>query len=404
MKDPLLGKFPESKRIFQRNGDYYKPGEVFKQPELARTLERIAQNPDDFYKGEIATQIATFESKNGGNITAKDLADYEAKERQPVHGTYRGLEVYSAPPPSSGGVALIETLNILEGYDLKKLGNRSGESMHLTIEAFRRAFYDRAEFMGDPDFSKVPVAELIDKKYGVAWRENLSPDKASASADLKRPAAFKELDRYAATHPQPKTVREPEHTTHYSVVDPDGNAVSVTTTLNFGFGSGVTVEGLGFLLNDEMDDFAVAPGVPNAYGLRGGAENAPDAGKEPLSSMAPTFVFAPSGELRLAVGAAGGPTIPTTVAQIIVHVVDDGMKLDEAIAASRIHHNFLPDAIRIEKNGLEAETEKALEARGHVLRVGRFPLGKACGVEVDPATGFRAGSSDPRFDGAGAIP
>jgi len=207
-----------------------------------------------------------------------------------------------------------------------------------------------------------------------------------------------------ATPAAPLVQRESGHTSHLSVVDEDGNAVALTTTVNDGFGSCMVAKGTGILLNDQMDDFAVAPGVPNAYGLRGGAENAPDAGKEPLSSMAPTFVFAPSGELRLAVGAAGGPTIPTTVAQIIVHVIDDKMRLDEAIAASRLHHNLLPDAIRMEKNGLEAETQKALAARGHTLRVGRAPLGKACGVEVDPATGLRAASADPRFDGAGAIP
>jgi len=180
--------------------------------------------------------------------------------------------------------------------------------------------------------------------------------------------------------------------------------VAITTTVNDGFGSCVVAKGTGILLNDQMDDFAVAPSVPNAYGLSGCKENAPEAGKEPLSSMAPTFLFAPSGELRLAVGAAGGPTIPTTVAQIIVHLIDDGMKLDEAITASRVHHNLSPDAIRMEKNGLEAETQKALTARGHEFRVSRFPIGKACGVEVDPATGFRAAVADPRYDGTGAIP
>ena len=365
MKDPLLGKFAESKRIFQRNGDYYKPGEVFKQPELARTLERIAQNPEDFYKGEIARQIAAFESRNGGNITAKDLAEYEVKERQPVHGTYRGLEIYSAPPPSSGGVALIETLNILEGYDLKKLGSRSAEAMHLTIEAFRRAFYDRAEFMGDPDFAKVPVAELIDKKYGIAWRENLSPDKASGSADLKRPAAFKELDRYAASHPQPKSVREPEHTTHYSVVDPDGNAVAVTTTLNMGFGSGVTVEGLGFLLNDEMDDFSSKPGVPNGFGLIQGPANAIGPGKRPLSAMTPTIVTS-NGKLLMVLGSPGGPTIITTVANVLMGVVDYGMNIQEAVNAPRFHNQWLPDSTNVER-GLSPDTLKLLEAKGQKL-------------------------------------
>ena len=196
-----LGEFAESRRIFQRDGKYYEQGEILKQPELAQTLERIAKNPDDFYHGEMARQLAAAMQKGGGLITAKDLADYEVKEREPVHGTYRGMDIYSAPPPSSGGVALLEILNILEGYDLKKYGAGSAEAIHLTIEAFRRAFYDRAEFMGDPDFARVPVAQLIDKKYGAAWRESVNPDKASASDGLKRPAIFNELERYASAHP-----------------------------------------------------------------------------------------------------------------------------------------------------------------------------------------------------------
>lgn len=396
MHDPLLAKFAESKRIFQRDGNFYQAGDIFKQPELAKTLEGIAQNPDDFYKGEIARQIAAFEAKNGGNITAKDLADYEVKERQPVHGTYRGLEVYSAPPPSSGGVALIEALNILEGYDMAKFGNRSAGSMHLTIEAFRRAFYDRAEFMGDPDFAKVPVAELIDKKYGVAWRESLNPDKASVSADLKRPAAFKELDRYAATHPQPKSVREPEHTTHYSVVDAEGNAVSVTTTLNFGFGSGVTVEGLGFLLNDEMDDFSSKPGVPNGFGLIQGPANAIGPGKRPLSAMTPTIVTS-NGKLLLVLGSPGGPTIITTVANVLMGVVDYGMNIQEAVNAPRFHNQWLPDTTNVER-GLSPDTMKLLEEKGQKLTRRNY-WGDAECIMIDLKTGERLGAPDGRNNG-----
>jgi gamma-glutamyltranspeptidase/glutathione hydrolase len=396
MRDPLLGKFPESKRIFQRDGNFYQAGEIFKQPELAKTLALISQNPDDFYKGELAKQLAAFETKNGGNITAKDLADYEVKERQPVHGTYRGLDVYSAPPPSSGGVALIEALNILEGYDLGKAGNRSAEGMHLTIEAFRRAFYDRAEFMGDPDFAKVPVAELIDKKYGVAWRESLNPDKASASADLKRPAAFKDLDRYAATHPQPKSVREPEHTTHYSTVDAEGNAVAVTTTLNMGFGSGVTVEGLGFLLNDEMDDFSSKPGVPNGFGLIQGPANAIGPGKRPLSAMTPTIVTS-NGKLLLVLGSPGGPTIITTVANILMGVVDYGMNIQEAVNAPRFHNQWLPDSTNVER-GFSPDTVKMLEEKGHKLaRKGYW--GDAECIMIDLKTGERLGAPDGRNNG-----
>lgn len=217
-----LSEFPESRRIFQSDGNFYQPGEILRQPELARTLERIAQNPDDFYHGQIARELAAAIQKGGGLISAEDLAAYEAKERQPVQGTYRGLEIISAPPPSSGGVALIEALNILEGYDLAKAGNRSAESIHLVTEAFRRAFFDRAQLMGDPDFTKVPVAQLIDKKYGVAWRESIQPHEATLSAALHRPSQFSALDRIAEAMGAPATVPEPDHTTHYSVVDPDG--------------------------------------------------------------------------------------------------------------------------------------------------------------------------------------
>jgi gamma-glutamyltranspeptidase/glutathione hydrolase len=243
LRDKHLADFPASHRIFQRDGNSYQSGEIFSQPELARTLERIAAKPDDFYHGALAREMAAAVQKGGGLITSADLAQYEVKEREPVRGTYRGYEIIGAPPPSSGGVALIELLNILEGYDLQKLGNRSAQSVHLTAEAFRRAFFDRAEFLGDPDFSKIPVAQLIDKRYGAAWRETIDAAHASKSQDLKRPAIFSELEQYAALHPAPGFTREPEHTTHYSVVDPQGNAVAVTTTLNDSFGSRVTAEG-----------------------------------------------------------------------------------------------------------------------------------------------------------------
>jgi gamma-glutamyltranspeptidase / glutathione hydrolase len=267
-KDEYLAEFSESKRIFLRDGNYYQPGEVFKQPELARTLERIAKDPDGFYHGAMARELAAAIRKGGGLVTAEDLAAYEVKEREPIRGSYRGYDIISAPPPSSGGVALVEILNILEGFDLAKLGNRSGAAIHLEAEAFRRAFYDRAEFMGDPDFAKIPVAPLIDKKYAAAWRETLDSAHASASRDLQRPS-FGELERVAESGTV--GIREPENTTHYSVVDAEGNAVAVTTTLNDSFGSRVTAEGLGFLLNDEMDDFTSKPGVPNIYGLISGS-------------------------------------------------------------------------------------------------------------------------------------
>jgi gamma-glutamyltranspeptidase / glutathione hydrolase len=304
MRDPELAKFPASRQIFQRDGKYYQAGEIFRQPELAVTLQKIAVNPDDFYHGEMARQIAAAVQQGGGLLTAQDLANYEVKERHPIHGTYRGYEILSAPPPSSGGIALVEALNILEGYDLGALGSRSAESIHLTVEAFRRSFFDRAEFLGDPDFANIPVAQLVDKKYGAAWRASLDPHNASNSRELKRPD-FAALERYAWQHPQPLAVREPEHTTHYSVVDAEGNAVAVTTTLNDSFGSRVTVPGLGFLLNDEMDDFTSKPGAPNLYGLIQSSNNAIGPEKRPLSAMTPTIVLK-GGKLFLVLGSPGG--------------------------------------------------------------------------------------------------
>ena len=393
MRDPVLAKFPASRQIFQRDGNYYKTGEIFRQPELAATLEKIAANPDDFYRGEMARQIAAAVQQGGGLISAQDLANYQVKDRQPVRGTYRGYEVISAPPPSSGGIALIEALNILEGYDLGALGSRSAESIHLTVEAFRRAFYDRAEFLGDPDFAKIPVAQLLDKKYGEAWRASLDPHHASDSRQLKRPAEFNALERYAAEHPQPLAVREPEHTTHYSVVDAQGDAVAVTTTLNDSFGSHVTVAGLGFLLNDEMDDFTSKPGVPNMYGLIQSPNNAIAPEKRPLSAMTPTIVLR-NGRLFLVLGSPGGPRIITTVANVLMGVVDYGMNLQEAVDAPRFHHQWMPDTIYLEK-GFSPDTVKLLEGMGHkVTQQGYWSDGEC--IEIDPKTGERLGATDER--------
>jgi gamma-glutamyltranspeptidase/glutathione hydrolase len=407
-----LSEFPESKRIFQRDGNYYQQGETLKQPELARTLERIAANPEEFYTGEMAKQIAAAVQAGGGIMTAGDLAAYETKERQPVKGSYRGLEIYSAPPPSSGGTALVEALNILEGYDLAGLGLDSADSIHLITEAYRRAFYDRAEFMGDPDFSKVPVAQLIDKKYGAAWRESLSPQHASQSAELKRPAAFSDLDRMAAARGEKvsATAREPKQTTHYSVVDAQGNAVSVTTTLNGGFGSYVTVPGLGFLLNDEMDDFAAKVGVPNMYGLLQGPANAVGPGKRPLSAMTPTIVLK-EGKLFLVLGSPGGPTIITTVANVLMNVVDYGLDIAQAVNAPRFHHQWIPDELALEY-GISPDTKRALETKGQHLRVGRETSdtgrrtpqwGDAECIMIDLKTGERLGASDGRNDAGAAV-
>ena len=397
--DEYLAQFPESKRIFLRDGNHYQPGELFKQPELARSLERLAKDPDEFYRGAMARELAAAIHKGGGMVTAADLAAYEVKEREPIRGSYRGYDIISAPPPSSGGVALVEILNILEGYDLAKSGNRSAGAIHLEAEAFRRAFYDRADFMGDPDFTKVPVAQLIDKKYAAAWRDSIDPNLASVSTDLKRPSIFSELERVAQW--RPTLIREPENTTHYSVVDAEGNAVSVTTTLNDAFGSRVTAEGLGFLLNDEMDDFAAKQGVPNIYGLIQGPANAIGPGKRPLSAMTPTIVLrkdAPKdSQLFLVLGSPGGPTIITTVANILIGVVDFSLDIEEAVNAPRFHHQWLPDQILVEDR-LSPDTMNLLRSKGHKLNVEHFWGDGEC-IMIDPKTGERLGASDGRNNG-----
>lgn len=399
-----LARFPDSRRIFQRDGKYYEQGEIFRQPELARTLERIAGNPDDFYHGAMARELAGFVQKGGGLITADDLDKYEVKEREPVRGSYRGYDIISAPPPSAGGTTLLEILNILEGYDLAKLGNRSAQSIHLTVEAFRRAYFDKAEFMGDPDFSRIPVAQLIDKKYGAAWRDSIEAAHASVSKELKRPAIFSQLEQYAQSNSLPRVMREPEDTTHYSVVDADGNAVAVTTTLNDDFGSRVTAGSLGFLLNDEMDDFTVKQGVPNLYGLIQGPANSIGPGKRPLSSMTPTIVLK-DGKLFLVLGSPGGSHIISTVANILMAVVDYGMNIAEAVNAPRFHHQWLPDRVNVEQ-WFAPDAVKSLEQMGHKVEIGETTGGEwapywsdgEC-ISLDLATGERLGASDGRHNG-----
>jgi gamma-glutamyltranspeptidase/glutathione hydrolase len=403
-RDKYLGKFAESRRIFQRDGNYYQPGEIFRQPDLARTLERIAEKPDDFYHGALAQELAATLQKSGGLITADDLAHYEVKEREPVRGTYRGYEIISAPPPSSGGTVLIESLNILEGYDLAKMENRSAQSIHFTTEAFRRAFFDRAEFMGDPDFSKIPVAQLIDKKYGAAWRDSIDADHASPSKELKRPAIFSEMEQYAAAHQQPLAIHESPHTTHYSVVDADGSAVAVTTTLNGWFGARVTAEGLGFLLNDEMDDFSSKPGVPNSDGLIQGTANAIGPGKRPLSSMTPTIVVH-EGKPFLVLGSPGSSKIITTVANVLMGVIDYGMNIQEAVNAPRFHNQWMPDVLNVEQ-WFSPDTMQALQKMGYNVQIGLHEPGRVfpywsdaeC-IAIDGKTGERLGASDGRNGG-----
>jgi len=393
-----LAEFAESRRIFQRDGNYYKAGEIFRQPDLARTLERIAENPDDFYRGGLARELAAAIQKGGGLITAADLANYQVKEREALHGNYRGYEIITAPPPSSGGTVLIESLNILEGFDLPRLG-RTAQAFHLTTEAYRRAFFDRAEFMGDPDFSKVPVAQLTDKKYAAAWRDTIDLSHASVSRDLKRPAIFSNLKEYAQAAPLPP--HESPHTTHYSVVDSDGNAVSVTTTINDWFGSRVTADGLGFLLNDEMDDFAAKPGVPNSDGLVQGAANAVGPGKRPLSSMTPTIVVR-DGHVVMVLGSPGSSKIITTVANVAMGVIDFGLNIQEAVNAPRFHNQWLPDELDVERSFFP-DTVELLRKMGHHVEYG-IPEGPHRGpywsdaecIAIDPKTGERLGATDGR--------
>jgi gamma-glutamyltranspeptidase / glutathione hydrolase len=392
-EDKVMAQFPDTKRIFQNDGKGWHQNDLFKQPELARTLERIAAAPDDFYTGKMAHELADFIQQGGGLITAADLAHYEVKDRTPVRGTYRGLEVISAPPPSSGGIALIETLNILEGYDLGKSGLDSAESIHLIAEAYRRAFYDRAQFLGDPEYSDVPVLQLTDKSYAVAWRSSIQPQQATTSASLTRPPISPALAHYVAAHPVVAPVKESTQTTHFSVVDVDGNAVAVTTTLNAYFGSRVTVGSLGFMLNDEMDDFSSKPGSPNMFGLIQGEANAVGPNKRPLSAMTPTIVLK-EGKLWLVLGSPGGPTIITTVANTLIGVQDYGLDIQQAVNAPRFHEQWLPDRIMLERNRFSPDTIALLQGHGNDVTFGG--IGDDECIQVDLNTGLRLGASDAR--------
>jgi gamma-glutamyltranspeptidase/glutathione hydrolase len=406
----ILTKFASSHRIFQRDGNFYKAGERLRQPELARTLERIAARPSTFYKGSMAKQIAAYEKANGGLITAQDLADYQVKERTPLIGHYRGLQVLTSPPPSSGGIVLIEVLNILSGYDLPRLGpDRSPAQVHYITEAFRRAYMDRADYLGDPDFNPhMPLAQMAGPAYAAAWRKSIDPVKPSPSATLVRPAGFMpEPPKLAPLAP------ESNQTTHFSVVDADGNAVAMTYTLNFGFGNGMTVDGLGFLLNDEMDDFASKMGVPNGFGLIQGPANAIAPGKRPLSCMTPTIVSEPDvldahghiekfGALRLVLGSPGGSTIITTVANDLISVVDNGLNIQAAADAPRFHHQYLPDVLQFEK-AFPTDVVNVLAADGYAVERAGAKDENSSGtwgdselIARDPKTGELTGGQDQR--------
>ena len=381
-----LSRYPETKRIFLRDDKPYETGEIFKQPELAAVFERmIKQGPREFYEGKTA-QLIEESMKRAGNgkawMTVEDLKNYKAVEREPLRATYRGHEIITMPPPSSGGVAMIEMLNILERYDLKSMGAGSSQATHIMVEAMRRAFADRAQFLGDPDFVKVPVAGLISRKYA---------DKLASSIDLERASTSEGVKN---GDPLPY---ESEETTHFTVVDKDGNVASNTYTINDSFGNKITVEGAGFLLNNEMDDFAPKPGSPNAYGLIQGEANAVAARKRPLSSMTPTIVLK-DGKLWFAVGSPGGPTIINTVTQVIVNIVDHGMNIQQAIDWPRVHHQWMPDQITYEHYGLAPDVMNRLKSMGHKFANPRY-MGDAEGVMIEDKTGVRLGGSDPRLDG-----
>ncbi len=376
-----LSKYPETKRIYLKGGNLYNEGDIFVQPDLAATFVRLQQRgPNEFYEGQTARLIADDMKRHNGLITMDDMRGYVAKEREPLRGNYRGYEVISMPPPSSGGAVLIEMLNILEGYDLKNMDWASSDRYHLMTEAMRRAFADRAEYMGDSDFVKVPLAGLVDKKYAAQLRKTINPGRASSSEQVRagKPAGY-----------------ESEETTHFTVVDAEGNAVANTYTLNNSYGSAVVAKGTGIIMNDEMDDFAAKPGTPNLYGLIQGERNAVAPRKRPLSAMTPTFVLRKDGSLWFTVGSPGGPTIINTVLDVITNVIDYGMNIQQAIDAPRIHHQWLPDELVFEPYGLSGDTQKALAARGHKLANPRY-LGDAEGIMIEEKTGMRLGATDPR--------
>ena len=376
--------YPASVAAFSKNGQPYVAGETIRQPDLAKTLTRIRDNGrDGFYKGMTARLVAEDMRRHGGQITEEDLAAYEAKERVPIRGNYRGYEIISMPPPSSGGVALVEMLNILEGYPLEAAGHDSPRYVHLVTETMRRAFADRARYLGDPDFTKVPVSMLIDKQFAADRRLTIMPGRAgkSAPSDL------------ALLH-------ESDQTTHYSVVDANGMAVSVTYTLENGYGLGAVVAGAGFLLNDEMGDFNGKPGVTDSTGLIGTDANVAMPGKRMLSSMTPTIV-ARRGKLVAVVGSPGGRTIINTVLQVILNQVDFKMGIRDAVDAKRFHHQWLPDRLQVEKDGLPQATVDSLASMGHPITwVGA--MGTAHSIRIDPVTGARQGAADLRDKDAGA--
>jgi gamma-glutamyltranspeptidase/glutathione hydrolase len=383
-----LSKYPESNRIFLRNGKYFQAGDTLVQPDLARTLGRVKlRGAADFYRGETARLIAADMRANNGLITLDDLRKYQARERAPLRGRYRGYEIITMPPPSSGGIVLLQILNMLEGYNMRAAGSDSAARYHLFAEASRRAFADRAEYLADPDFADVPVQQLIDKKYAEERRSAIDLQKADSSASIK-------FGSVGAGSP----VKEGTETTHFTVVDKDGTVVSNTYTINDLYGSKVTIKGTGVLMNDEMDDFASRPGTPNIYGLVQGERNKVEGGKRPLSSMTPTIVLDRDGKFWFATGARGGPRIISAVTQIVQNVIDFDMNIQEAISAPRIHHQWLPDELWQEKFGMSQDTRAILERFGHKFKERPDNVASATGIMLihprQTGSGAAAGATD----------
>ncbi len=379
-----LKRWPQTAAIFYKpDGGFYQPGEQLKRPDLARTLELIAKfGAEGFYKGKTAQKIAAAVQAADGMITVSDMAAYKSVIRAPIKGTYRGYDIRSMPPPSSGGVHIVQILNTLEGYPIADLGANSAQTIHLMAEAMKQAYADRATYLGDADFVDVPVKALTDKQYASDIRSQIDLDRARPANEIKASVL---------------TPYESNQTTHFSVMDRFGNAVSNTYTLNFSFGSGIVATGTGVLMNNEMDDFSAKSGVPNAYGLIGGDANAVAPRKRPLSSMSPTIVLK-GGKVFLVTGSPGGSRIITTTLQIIMNVIDHKMNIAEATQAPRIHHQWLPDELRMEE-GISADTKAILSAKGHEV-VTKRTMGATQSIMVDPATGALLGATDLRRTGS----
>lgn len=374
-----LRRFDSSARVFFKpDGSFYEPGDLFVQKDLAATLRRIAeQGVKGFYEGKTADLIVAEMVRGGGLITHEDLKNYRAEIRTPVHGTYRGYDIYSMSPPSSGGTHIVQILNILEGYPLAESGLNSARSIHLMAEAMKRAYADRAQYLGDTDFVAVPLRGLTSKAYAAELRDQIDPQRATPSVEIR---------------PGKPLPYESNETTHFSIVDQYGNAVSNTYTINFSYGSHIVVDGAGFLLNNEMDDFSAKPGVPNAYGLIGGEANRIEPGKRMLSSMSPTIVMK-EGRNFLVTGSPGGSRIITTTLQVLLNVIDHHLNIQAAVNAPRVHHQWLPDEIRIEQ-GISPDTIALLRQMGHTV-VQKPAMGAIQSIMVG-TDGLLYGGADPR--------